>query len=97
MKVILNEQEIEAINKVLKKQSIDFTHDGYQYFNVPVDSALFGSFFDEIQISVLVQVDNGVDLEYCTLVDNDQNDSMEIENYDELELFENIDLIKLIF
>ena len=97
MKVILNEQEIEALNKALRKQSIDLNYDGYQYFELPIDSTLFGSFFDEIQIGVLVEVDRGVDLEYCTLVNNDQRDSMEIENYDELKLFENIDLIKLIF
>lgn len=97
MKVILNETEIEAINKALKKESIDYNSNGYQYFDIPLNISELNSFFDEIQISVLVEVDAGIDVEYCQLVNTEQRDSMDIENYGELELFEGANIIKLLY
>ena len=97
MKVILNETEIEAINKALKKESIDYNSNNYQYFDISLNISSLNSFFDEIQISVLVEVDSGIDVEYCQLVNTEQGDSMDIENYCELELFEGANIIKLLY
>ena len=97
MKVILNETEIEAINKALRNNAIDYNSNGYQYFDVALNISSLNSFFDEIQISVLVEVDAGIDVEYCQLVNTEQRDSTNVENYDELELFQGANIIKLMY
>lgn len=86
MEIILNEKELALIDKTLQNQSIDLTTNGYQYFEVKLKGTMFNSFFDEIHISVLVEVDQSYYVEYCQLVNTEERDAMPIENFNKLKL-----------